>query len=156
ESYRVEMPDTVYSLHVQGGEEYSSPRIRLRYESLNRPAQIRALELAGGSQQILKQTPVEGPFSPDDYEVRREWAIAPDGTRIPTSLPGPPAAMAAPCPLSLSGYGASGASIDPWFSPARLSLLDRGWVFAIAHIRGGADMGEAWYQNGKREHKHNT
>ena len=156
ESYRVEMPDTVYSLHVQGGEEYSSPRIRLRYESLNRPAQIRALELAGGSQQILKQTPVEGPFSPDDYEVRREWAIAPDGTRIPISLVGRPASMAAPSPLYLYGYGAYGASMDPWFSHARLSLLDRGWVFAIAHIRGGADMGEAWYQNGKLEHKHNT
>src|SRR5690606_38320876 len=145
ESYRVEMPDTVYSLHVQGGEEYSSPRIRLRYESLNRPAQIRALELAGGSQQILKQTPVEGPFSPDDYEVRREWAIALDGTRIPISLVRRRAASAAPPPLCPYGYGAYGARMDPWFSQARLSLLDRGWVFAIAHIRGGADMGEAWY-----------
>src|SRR5690606_34817102 len=138
ESYRVEMPDTVYSLHVQGGEEYSSPRIRLRYESLNRPAQIRALELAGGSQQILKQTPVEGPFSPADYEVRREWAIAPDAAGIPSRLAARPAATAAPTPLYLSGYGAYGASRDPWFSHARLSLLDRGWVFAIAHIRGGA------------------
>lgn len=64
--------------------------------------------------------------------------------------------MAAPSPLYLYGYGAYGASMDPWFSHARLSLLDRGWVFAIAHIRGGADMGEAWYQNGKLEHKHNT
>lgn len=154
--YQVSMPDTVYSLHVQGGEEYSSAQIRLRYESLNRPAQIRALQLSSGTQSILKQTPVEGPFNPDDYEVRREWATASDGTRVPISLVGRPAALNAPAPLYLYGYGAYGASMDPWFSHARLSLLERGWVFAIAHIRGGADMGEAWYQQGKLQHKHNT
>ena len=154
--YQVSMPDTVYSLHVQGGEEYSSAQIRLRYESLNRPAQIRALQLSSGTQSILKQTPVEGPFNPDDYEVRREWATASDGTRVPISLVGRPAALNAPAPLYLYGYGAYGASMDPWFSHARLSLLERGWVFAIAHIRGGADMGEAWYQQGKLQYKHNT
>ncbi|EZQ19961.1 S9 family peptidase [Halopseudomonas sp. SMJS2] len=154
--YEVSMPDAVYSLHVQGGEEYVSEHIRLRYESLNRPAQVRALHLPSGSQTVLKQTPVEGPFDADDYEVRREWATAPDGTRIPISLVGRPASLAAAAPLYLYGYGAYGASMDPWFSHARLSLLDRGWIFAIAHVRGGADMGEAWYQQGKLEHKGNT
>ncbi|MEJ6654572.1 MAG: S9 family peptidase, partial [Pseudomonas sp.] len=154
--YDVSMPDAVYSLHVQGGEEYASEHIRLRYESLNRPAQVRALHLPSGSQSTLKETPVEGPFSADDYEVRREWATAPDGTQIPISLVGRPSSLVAPAPLYLYGYGAYGASMDPWFSHARLSLLDRGWVFAIAHVRGGADMGEAWYQQGKLEHKNNT
>lgn len=156
DTYIVSMPDAVYSLHVQGGEEYASDAIRLRYESLNRPAQIRALHLTSGTQTTLKQTPVEGDFDPDAYEVRREWAIASDGTRVPISLVGLPASLAAPAPLYLYGYGAYGANMDPWFSHARLSLLERGWVFAIAHIRGGADMGEAWYQQGKLEHKHNT
>jgi len=156
DAYEVSMPDAVYSLHVQGGEEYVSEHIRLRYESLNRPAQVRALHLASGTQSILKQTPVEGHFDADDYEVRREWASAADGTRIPISLVGRPTALAAPAPLYLYGYGAYGASMDPWFSHARLSLLDRGWVFAIAHVRGGADMGEAWYQQGKLQHKSNT
>ena len=154
--YDVSMPDAVYSLHVQGGEEYASEHIRLRYESLNRPAQVRALHLPSGSQSTLKETPVEGLFNADDYEVRREWATAPDGTQIPISLVGRPSSLAAPAPLYLYGYGAYGASMDPWFSHARLSLLDRGWVFAIAHVRGGADMGEAWYQQGKLEHKNNT
>ncbi|MFA5678976.1 MAG: S9 family peptidase [Pseudomonas sp.] len=156
EPYHVSIPDAVYSLHVQGGEEYASAQIRIRYESLNRPAQIRALQLASGTQTILKQTPVEGPFNPDDYVVRREWASAPDGTRIPISLVGRSSALEASAPVYLYGYGAYGASMDPWFSHARLSLLDRGWIFAIAHIRGGADMGEFWYQQGKLQHKHNS
>lgn len=156
DAYIVSMPDAVYSLHVQGGEEYSSEFIRLHYESLNRPAQIRALHLASGTQTTLKQTPVEGVFDPDNFEVRREWATATDGSRIPISLVGLPSSLAAPAPLYLYGYGAYGANMDPWFSHARLSLLDRGWVFAIAHVRGGADMGESWYQQGKLEHKSNT
>ncbi len=156
EAYPLSMPDAVYSLRVQGGEDYDSERLRIRYESLNRPAEIRALLLATGEQSVLKRTPVEGTFSADDYQVARHWATAPDGTRVPVSLVGRPEAFERPAPLYLYGYGSYGASMDPWFSHARLSLLDRGWIFAIAHIRGGADMGEAWYLAGKLEHKHNT
>lgn len=154
--YQVDMPDAVYSLHVQGGEEYPSERIRLRYESLNRPAEIRALNLASSEQQVLRRTPVEGPFDPADYRVERRWATSPDGQRVPISLVGQHASFNAPAPLYLYGYGAYGASMDPWFSHARLSLLERGWLFAIAHVRGGADMGEHWYLDGKLEHKENT
>lgn len=153
--YLVAMPDAVYSLHVQGGEQYSSPQVRLRYESLNRPAEIRALTLADGSQRVLRTTPVEGQFSPDDYHVERLWAVADDGARIPISLIEPANAQGS-SPLYLYGYGAYGASMDPWFSHARLSLLQRGWRFAIAHVRGGAEMGEHWYQQGKLAHKENT
>jgi oligopeptidase B len=155
-TYQVAMPDAVYSLHVQGGEEYSSDTIRLRYESLNRPGEVRALHIANGEQQVLNRIPVEGPFDPDAYQVTREWASAPDGSRIPISLVSARNPSSSPAPLYLYGYGAYGASMDPWFSHARLSLLDRGWVFAIAHVRGGADLGEGWYQAGTLEHKHNT
>ena len=155
-AYPLRMPDAVYSLRVQGGEDYDSERLRIRYESLNRPAEIRALNLITAEQSVLKRTPVEGPFSADDYHVERRWATAADGTNVPISLVGRPDAFMSPAPLYLYGYGSYGASMDPWFSHARLSLLDRGWIFAIAHIRGGADMGEAWYLAGKLEHKHNT
>lgn len=155
---RVKLPDAAYSLYVQDNLEFDSPVIRLRYESLNRPAQIRQLDLASGEQKVLKETPVEGPFNADAYESRRIWATAPDGTQVPISLVARREVLAAgrPAPLYLYGYGAYGSSLDPWFSHARLSLLERGFVFAIAHVRGGGELGEAWYRAGKLEHKHNT
>ncbi|WP_027896998.1 S9 family peptidase [Zestomonas thermotolerans] len=155
---RVKLPDAAYSLYVQDNLEFDSPVIRLRYESLNRPAQIRQLDLASGEQTVLKETPVEGPFNADAYESRRIWATAPDGTQVPISLVARREVLAAgrPAPLYLYGYGAYGSSLDPWFSHARLSLLERGFVFAIAHVRGGGELGEAWYRAGKLEHKHNT
>jgi oligopeptidase B len=157
-AYRVQLPDAAYSLYVQDSLEFDSPVIRLRYEALNRPAQVRQLELATGAQQVLKQTPVEGPFDADTYESRRLWANTADGTQIPISLVARREVFAAgqPAPLYLYGYGAYGASLDPWFSHARLSLLDRGFIFAIAHIRGGGEMGEAWYRAGKLAHKQNS
>jgi oligopeptidase B len=154
--YRVQLPDAAYSLHVQNSLEFESERIRLRYEALNRPAQIRQLDLASGEQKVLKQTPVLGPFDADAYVSQRLWATAPDGTQVPISLVINRADLGKPVPLYLYGYGAYGESLDPWFSHARLSLLDRGMAFAIAHVRGGGELGEAWYRAGKQEHKHNT
>jgi oligopeptidase B len=154
--YRLQLPDAAYSLHVQNSLEFTSTVIRLRYEALNRPAQVRQLTLADGTQAVLKETPVEGPFDADAYESRRIWATAQDGTQIPISLVGRRDSFGKPAPLYLYGYGAYGHSLDPWFSHARLSLLDRGFVFAIAHVRGGGDLGEAWYRAGKLEHKPNT
>lgn len=155
-AYRVQLPDAAYSLHVQNSLEFVSERIRLRYEALNRPAQIRQLALASGEQVVLKQTPVLGPFDADAYVSQRLWATAPDGTQVPISLVVKREALGRPVPLYLYGYGAYGASLDPWFSHARLSLLDRGVAFAIAHVRGGGELGEAWYRAGKQEHKPNT
>ncbi|EIK52230.1 oligopeptidase [Stutzerimonas stutzeri TS44] len=154
--YRLQLPDAAYSLHVQNSLEFTSTVIRLRYEALNRPAQIRQLTLADGTQAVLKETPVEGPFDADAYESRRIWATASDGTQIPISLVGRRDSFGKPAPLYLYGYGAYGHSLDPWFSHARLSLLERGFIFAIAHVRGGGDLGEAWYRAGKLEHKPNT
>ncbi|MBS7599921.1 MULTISPECIES: S9 family peptidase [Pseudomonas] len=155
-AYRVELPDAAYSLYVQDSLEFVSTRIRLRYQSLNRPAQVRQLELANGAQQVLKETPVLGPFDPDAYVSQRLWATAADGTQVPISLVQRRADVGKPVPLYLYGYGAYGESLDPWFSHARLSLLERGVAFAIAHVRGGGELGEAWYHAGKQAHKHNT
>ena len=155
-AYRVELPDAAYSLYVQDSLEFSSTRIRLRYESLNRPAQVRQLDLPSGAQQVLKQTPVLGAFDADDYVSQRVWATAGDGTQVPISLVRRRGDLDRPVPLYLYGYGAYGESLDPWFSHARLSLLERGVGFAIAHVRGGGELGEAWYRAGKQEHKQNT
>ena len=155
-AYRVQLPDAAYSLHVQNSLEFSSSRIRLRYEALNRPAQVRQLQLADGQQQVLKETPVLGPFDADAYVSQRLWATAADGTQVPISLVVKRECLGRPTPLYLYGYGAYGESLDPWFSHARLSLLDRGVAFAIAHVRGGGELGEAWYRAGKQEHKQNT
>ncbi|UNT12389.1 S9 family peptidase [Pseudomonas sp. I3-I5] len=154
--YRVALPDAAYSLHVQDSLEFDSPRIRLRYEALNRPAQVRQLALATGAQEVLKQTPVLGPFDADAYVSERLWATAADGTQVPISLVRRRQDGGRTTPLYLYGYGAYGESLDPWFSHARLSLLERGVAFAIAHVRGGGELGEAWYRAGKQEHKCNT
>ncbi|MBV4502967.1 S9 family peptidase [Pseudomonas shirazensis] len=154
--YRVELPDAAYSLYVQDSLEFASTRIRLRYEALNRPAQVRQLELASGAQTVLKQTPVLGAFDADAYVSERLWATANDGTQVPISLVRRRDDVGKMVPLYLYGYGAYGESLDPWFSHARLSLLERGVAFAIAHVRGGGELGEAWYRAGKQEHKQNT
>ncbi len=155
-SYRVQLPDAAYSLYVQDSLEFDSPAIRLRYEALNRPAQVRQLELATGAQLVLKQTPVLGPFDADSYVSQRLWATAADGSQVPISLVAKREVLGTSAPLYLYGYGAYGESLDPWFSHARLSLLERGFVFAIAHVRGGGELGEAWYRAGKLEHKENS
>ncbi|KPW31892.1 Protease II [Pseudomonas syringae pv. apii] len=155
-AYRVQLPDAAYSLYVQDTLEFDSDRIRLRYQSLNRPAQVRQLTLATGEQVVLKETPVLGTFDADAYVSQRLWATASDGTQVPISLVVKRELVGKATPLYLYGYGAYGESLDPWFSHARLSLLDRGVAFAIAHVRGGGELGEAWYRDGKQEHKQNT
>jgi oligopeptidase B len=155
-AYRVELPDAAYSLYVQNRLEFASGKIHLRYESMNRPAQLRQLELASGTQVVLKETKVLGVFNADDYVSSRLWATSADGTHVPISMVVKRDHVGETTPLYLYGYGAYGSSIDPWFSHARLSLLDRGMAFAIAHVRGGGELGEAWYRNGRKEHKENT
>jgi oligopeptidase B len=154
--YPVQLPDAAYSLYVSDSLEFASEQIRLRYQALNRPGQVRQLNLRDGAQVVLKQTPVLGRFDADDYVSQRLWATAADGTQVPISLVMKKAFVGQATPLYLYGYGAYGESLDPWFSHARLSLLDRGIAFAIAHVRGGGELGEAWYRAGKQEHKGNT
>jgi oligopeptidase B len=108
---------------------------------------------------LLKQQPVLGGYDPLKYVERREWALAEDGTQIPISLVGAADLFGEPtrpAPMLLYGYGSYEASIDPSFSIARLSLLDRGVLFAVAHVRGGGEMGRRWYEEGKTLAKRNT
>ena len=143
---------------------WEQPNLLVGYMSFVTPAAVFDYDVATGERTLLKQTPVLGGFDSGDYAQHREWAVAEDGTRIPISLvwrkdrvalsdDGVPAS---PAPVLLYGYGAYETSIDPYFSVARLSLLDRGVVFAIAHVRGGGEMGRHWYDDGKLDRKRNT
>src|SRR5690606_37726490 len=132
--------------------------IRIGYTSLVTPSTVYDYVLDDGALRLRKQQPVLGGFDASRYQQHREWATAADGTRIPISMvwrsdlvqPG------APAPMLLYGYGAYESSVDPGFSVARLSLLDRGVIFAIAHVRGGGELGRHWYEGGKLLNKRNT
>ena len=119
------------------------------------PSSVLQVTLAGREETLLKQEPVLGDFDPGRYTTSREWAEAPDGTRVPISVVRR-RDLQLPAPTVVYGYGAYEISIDPSFSHHRLSLLDRGAVFAIAHVRGGGEMGRAWYEDGRMEHKAHT
>lgn len=151
--------EPLYDAGLAGNPEWEQTSLRVAYTSFVTPSTVLALDIATGERTVLKQQPVLGDYDPARYVQRREWAVAEDGTRIPLSLVWRSDAAdpdAAPAPLLLYGYGSYEASIDPGFSISRLSLLDRGVVFAIAHVRGGGEMGRSWYENGKTLTKRTT
>jgi oligopeptidase B len=162
EAREIEFPEPVYAVSPGANPEYAQTTFRLGYNSMVTPGTVYDCDMATGSLTVLKQQPVLPspagvPFSPGDYEQHREWAVAPDGTRVPVSLvcrTGTPRDGSAPC--LLYGYGSYEHSIDPSFSISRLSLLDRGFVYAIAHVRGGGELGRPWYTDGKLLEKKNT
>jgi len=151
--------EPLYSAGVSGNPEWHSPFLRLGYTSFVTPGTVYDLDLATRELVLRKQVPVLGGYDPAHYGQRREWATASDGVRVPISLVwkrsfGEPGVEARP--LHLYGYGSYEHSIDPGFSVARLSELDRGVIFAVAHVRGGGEMGRQWYEDGKLLHKRNT
>jgi oligopeptidase B len=176
-----ESPSTVWG---GANPEFDSTTLRYEYTSLVTPRSVYDLDLGTGEADLLKRVPVLGDFDPARYRTGRLWAVADDGTEVPISLvyrtdlvrapepglagseSGPDAAsgrdggaagdlpVGAPC--LLYGYGSYEASMDPMFSSLRLSLLDRGFIFAIAHVRGGGEMGRTWYEQGKLAAKPNT
>jgi oligopeptidase B len=155
--YDIDFPEPVYSVGLSANPEYETTSIRLHYTSLITPDSIYDYDLTSREMVLRKQKPVLGGYDVSDYEQHREWAQASDGTLVPISLTcrrGTPRDGSAP--TVLYGYGSYEASMDPWFSIARLSLLDRGFVFAVAHIRGGGEMGRRWYEEGKLLVKKNT
>jgi oligopeptidase B len=161
-SSEVAFPEPVYSVAPGANPEYSSRLFRLGYVSLVTPDSIYDCDMASGDLTLLKRQPVLAlpggqEYRADDYAQYREWATASDGTKIPISLvrrKGTPRDGSSP--FVLYGYGSYEISMDPQFSISRLSLLDRGFGYAIAHIRGGGEMGRRWYENGKLLHKTNT
>lgn len=151
----VTFDEPLYTVGTAANPEWVQPTLRLGFGSLITPSTVYDLDVATGTLVLLKRQPVLGGYDPGEYQQAREWAVAEDGTRIPISLVWKRGA-ARPGPLELYGYGSYEASMDPSFSVARLSLLDRGVTFAIAHVRGGGEMGRAWYENGKTLTKKNT
>jgi oligopeptidase B len=132
-----------------------SPKLRVRAGSLVTPLRVYDIDLGTGERTLLREQPVLGDYRPTDYVERRDWALAADGTRIPVSIVHR-AGLEFPAPTLIYGYGAYEICTDPAFSIARLSLLDRGMVFVIAHVRGGGEMGRLWYEHGKLLEKKNT
>ena len=154
--------EPVHEVWPVGEADWGSRTVRLQYTSLVTPPSVLECALADGSTTELKRTavldhPVHGPYDPSDYVQERIWAPAADGTLVPVSLVHHKDVVpdgSAPC--LLYGYGSYEVSIPPSFSIPRLSLLQRGVVFAIAHVRGGGEMGRAWYDDGKELRKKNT
>ena len=127
------------------------------YTSLTTPPTDLDVDLTTGTRATVRVQPVLGGYDPDEYVSRREWATAADGTRIPLSIVHRrDVAGDGTAPVLLTGYGAYEISDDPEFRSSRLPLLDRGVVFAVAHVRGGGELGRAWYEAGRLEHKRNT
>jgi oligopeptidase B len=157
EPYEISFPEPIYSVGLDANPEYETASIRLHYASLVTPDSVYDYDLATRQLILRKQKPVLGGYDPARYEQHREWAIADDGTRVPISLVcrvGTPRDGSAPCVLY--GYGSYETSLDPWFSIPRLSLVERGVVFAVAHVRGGGELGRHWYSDGKLLAKKNT
>ena len=141
-AHDVAFDEPVYDVRLSVNREPDTRMLRFGYESLTTPRSIYDYDMEGRSRTLLKRGEVLGGFDPADYEAERVLATAPDGRRVPISLverTGAP--RDGTSPLLLYGYGAYGISMDPAFSSARLSLLDRGFRFAIAHVRGGQELG---------------
>ncbi|MDP5240728.1 S9 family peptidase [Uliginosibacterium sp. 31-16] len=157
ETHHIAFSDPAYVVDMEDLPEWDAPILRYTYESLTTPPSIYDYDPLTRQATLLKRQPVLGNFDPAHYASERIEARATDGTAIPVSLVyRKDLARNGQAPLWLDGYGAYGIVNDPWFSATRLSLLDRGWVFAIAHVRGGGDLGQAWHEAGKLEDKRNS
>ncbi|PZE24973.1 S9 family peptidase [Curtobacterium sp. MCBD17_028] len=158
DAHEVPFDEELFSAGFGGNPEWDQPTLRLTFTSFVTPSTVGDLDLASGAITVRKRQPVLGGYRSEDYVQERQWATAPDGTRVPVSLVWRRDAVPAgrPAPVHLYGYGSYEHSIDPGFSVMRLSLLDRGVVFAVAHVRGGGEMGRHWYEQGKTLTKKNT
>lgn len=158
----LEFDEPVHEVSSQAEADFQTDRFRVNYTSLVTPPQVREVRFGDHSQTVLKQTPVldhpqHGPYRSEDYVQERLWATAGDGTRIPLSMVRrADTPVDGSAPLVLYGYGSYEISIPPRFSTQRLSLLDHGIIYVIAHIRGGGELGRAWYDQGKLTHKKNS
>ena len=157
DDHLVALPEPAYELGLEQNPTFDTSELRFAYSSLARPRTVYAYDMDTRARTVVKQDPVLGDFDPDRYEVERLHATAPDGTQVPISLvrrktDGP----REPAPMLLYGYGSYGISVDPGFSSIRLSLVDRGVTFAIAHVRGGGALGRPWHEVAKFQGKMHT
>jgi oligopeptidase B len=155
--FRLTADDPTYAMSLGVNPELDTTKLRYSYTSLTTPTTTFEHDMADGSRELLKREPVLGDFDPANYVSEFIWVPARDGERIPVSIvyrKGTP--LDGSAPLYQYGYGSYGLSMDPLFSSSRLSLLDRGFVYAMAHIRGGQELGRRWYDSGRLEHKWNT
>ena len=142
--------DPTYTAYLAANPEYDTDRFYFGYSSMRTPDSLFSVKLDSGRKRLLKQAEVKGVFSSSDYKVDRKFITARDGTSVPVSLVYKRSKFNKnKNPLFVYGYGSYGNSIDAGFSSSRLSLLDRGFIFAIAHIRGGQELGRSWYEDGK-------
>lgn len=151
----VEQLETVSTTWPGANPNFGSAKLRYGYSSMVTPPSVFELDVSTGERTLLKQQEVLGQFDASNYVSAREWVTSGD-VEVPISLVWRRDRSDEPGPCLLYGYGAYEASIDPMFSPARLSLLDRGFCFAIVHARGGGEMGRQWYTDGKLTEKPNT
>jgi oligopeptidase B len=157
ESHRIEFPEPVYAAYPENNPEFDAKTYRYSYQSLTVPPSVYEYDVAKRQSKLLKRTEVLGGYDPAAYQAERRYATAADGTKVPISLVYRKGALAkGPAPLLLYGYGSYGSPMFPTFSSGRVSLLDRGMVYALAHIRGGGEMGKPWHDAGKMLSKKNT
>lgn len=155
--HEIAFHDPAYVAFSGTNPEWDTTKFRYGYTSLTTPTGVYEHDLLGGKNTLLKQQEVLGAFDAARYASERTWAMAKDGTRVPISLVyRRGTVLGGKAPMLLYGYGAYGINVEPVFSSARLSLLDRGFVFAMAHVRGGEELGRAWYDDGRMAHKMNT
>jgi oligopeptidase B len=153
----IDFPEQTYSAHISVNKEMESQTLRYEYSSLTTPNSIYDYNMESRQKTLLKQEEIIGDFSSDNYEAKRLHATAEDGTKIPISLVyNKKLLKEEDNPLLLYGYGSYGLNCDAGFNSIRLSLLDRGFIYAIAHIRGGQELGRKWYEDGKLLKKKNT
>ncbi len=156
-SRRLSFPEPAYDVRPYTNRVYDTTEFRYAYESPITPASVFSYDMETGASQLLKQKEVPGGYDRNKYEVEQIYTTASDGTKIPVSvlhLKG--AKLDGTGPLYLYGYGSYGISLDMWFNSNIFSLVDRGVVYAVAHIRGGGEMGKAWHDAGKMMNKKNT
>jgi oligopeptidase B len=149
--------EAAYATSLSVNTELDTDLVRYAYSSLTTPTTVYDYNVRTGEKTLLKRDPVVGSFDPANYRTELLFATARDGARVPVSVVYHRSCVRdGTAPLLQYAYGAYGLSMDPSFSPARLSLLDRGFVYAIAHVRGGQEMGRAWYDDGRKLHKMNS
>jgi oligopeptidase B len=157
EPREVQADEAAYAATLGQNEDEHTDVLRYTYTSLTTPETTYDLDMATGQRTLRKRQPIEGGYDPSLYLTERVWARARDGTQVPISLVRRKDTKTdGSAPLYVYAYGSYGLSTDPYFRAPVLSLLDRGFVYAIAHVRGGEEMGRAWYEDGKKLHKKNT